>query len=490
MNRSDPRLPLPEIVQVDKEIAALEDKLAELKLQRVRILSENALINCIPAEVLGRIFELGTHENIHLVPTLTLVSRHWRTTAIHTPTLWSYIKLDHDWNYGRGAELLRKINIYMARAGDAKISVDLDFRYCESVGEARTLMAALYPHLSRCFSFRASVPDWDWMTAVAEGANNMHPSLEEFSLRIDPGDAEDTAPVPFLEGTFPRLHAIMLEQTPLACAFARGQAPQLQQFDLIRDHRYHTNQRMRLALRDYLNALSASPTLETAKLQNSIFGLDGNESFIFHATPERTPIASLTHLSLWGIDAPNIALLLDSVELPSLFSLSVHMDHGHLPPGDPGIAGDLGWLSRLADAAIGGRAPALRQLELRHCTTDGAALGPLIRALHALPALRALGVCAPPSGCAGARLFELLAAGPARTGTWLLPSLRALRLAGCRDVTGHEVLRVVQARSDAAAEGEGVSRLTYVRLAPCYPLDPEVIEALRGSVDELCMDGQ
>ena len=97
---------------------------------------------------------------------------------------------------------------------------------------------------------------------------------------------------------------------------------------------------------------------------------------------------------------------------------------------------------------------------------------------------------APPSGCAGARLFELLAAGPARTGTWLLPSLHALRLAGCRDVTGHEVLRVVHARGDAAASGERVSRLAYVRLAPSYPLDPEVVENLRGSVDQLRMDGQ
>lgn len=469
----------------------------------MHILSSNALINMIPPEVLGRIFELGTHENIHLVPTLTLVSRRWRSAAIHTPSLWSYIKLDHDWNYGRGAELVRKIKVYMARAGSAKICVDLDFRYCESLSEARTLMNTLRPHLARCFSFRASVPDWDWMAVVAEVADNMHAALEAFALRIDPGDAEETAPIPFLRGTFPRLRTVTLEQTPLACVFSRISAPALRRFDLVRDTRYHTSQRIRLGLREYLNALASSPVLESVKLQNAVFALEGNETCIFYASPERTCIPSLTHLSFCGVDASNIALLLDAIELPSLFSLFVQMDYsggGDGGGGGPGGMGNIGgaglgsdlsssWLTRLASAAHSGRLPSLRHLELRNCTTDGAsALGPLVQALHALPKLQAFGICAPPSGCAGARLFELLAGGPGRTGRWLVPELCALRLAGCRDVTGHEVLRVVQARADAD-EGEGVKRLRMVRLAPCYPLDPEVVDTLRSSVSELRMEG-
>ncbi|THH03706.1 hypothetical protein EW145_g6073 [Phellinidium pouzarii] len=462
----DPRPPRPEVVQLDKSISRLEEQLALLKISRLRVLSDHALINCVPPEILSRIFELGTHENIHLVPILSLVSRHWRQTILCTPTLWSYVRLDHDWNYGRGAEFLRKINMYMQRAQDAKIHVDLDFRYCESIPEARSIMSALQPYLVRCFYLRVSVPDWDWMVIVQEHCQNMNGTLEEIALRIDPGDSEDSAPIALLTGVFPRLTNVVLEQTPLACVFSKAETPSLRCFYLMRDTRYHANQRIRIALREYLAALTATDTLEDS-------------------VPELTPVPALTDLAISFLDATNISLLLDAVSLPSLFRLAVQMDTG--PEGD-----NLSWLAHLSAAAQAGRLPALRHLELRACTTDGSALAPIVSALHGIPQLCALGLAAPPSGTVGARLFELLAAGPERIGSWLLPNLRALSLNGCRDVSGHEILRVVCARREGSTSGleGGVTPIRMVRLAPCYPLDPEVVESLRQNVDELKIMGQ
>ncbi|KAI5118482.1 hypothetical protein M0805_003514 [Coniferiporia weirii] len=478
----DPRPSPSEVVQLDDDISKLEEELASLKIKRLKVLSDHALINTIPPEILSRIFELGTHENIHLIPILSLVSKHWRQTTLHTPTLWSYVKLDHDWNYGRGAEFLRKVQTYMQRAQAAKIHVDLDFRYCESVAEARAIMSALHPHLARCFYFRVSVPDWEWMTIVQEQCQNMNDALEEIALRIDPGDSEDGAPVPLLSGDFPRLTCVVLEQTPLACVFSKARTPRLRCFHLVRDNRYHANQRIRIALREYLAALTATDTLQDVRLQSASFHLDGSEC-LFQSTPELTPVPALTDLVISFLDATNVALLLDTISLPSLFRLAVQMDTG--PEGD-----NLSWLARLSGAAQAGRLPALRHLELRACTTEGAALAPVVRALHGLPQLTALGLAAPPSGAAGARLFELLAAGPERTGAWLLPNLRVLSLSGCRDVSGHEILRVVRARKAGAVAGlGGVVPIRMVRLAPCYPLDPDVADSLRQELEELRIVG-
>ncbi|EJC98174.1 uncharacterized protein FOMMEDRAFT_31951 [Fomitiporia mediterranea MF3/22] len=478
----DPRPMLAEVVQIDETISKLEAELSSLRLKRLKVLADNALINSVPPEVLSRIFELGVHESQQLLPVISLVSKYWRELALATPTLWSYITMDHDWNYGHGAELLRKIRTYMDRAQAAKILVDLDFRYAESLAEARAIMQALNPHLARCFSFRVSVPDWDWMAVVAEQCDNMHASLEALALRIDPGDSEDAAPVPLLDGVYPRLTSVTLEQMPLACVFAKGYAPHLRQFHLVRDVRYHANQRIKIALREYLSALTSAPDLEDVRLQSTIFYLDGSEG-LFQRSPVRTHVMRVTDLALSFLDATNVGLLLDAVTLPSLVRLAVQMDSG--------LEGDnLSWLSHLSSAAIAGRLPAFRHLELRTCTTEGAALAPLVRALHSLSQITALGLAAPPSGAVGSRLFELLASGPGNdnsgSNAWLLPNLRVLSLNGCRDVSGHEVLRVVRSRaSRPSVDLGGVEKIRMVRIVPCYSLDPEVIEALRQNVDEL-----
>ncbi|KAL5522383.1 hypothetical protein ACEPAG_8399 [Sanghuangporus baumii] len=476
----DPRPLHVEVVRIDEAISKLEAELSSLRLQRLQVLAENALINDVPPEILARVFELGVHENQNLLPVISLVSKQWRELSLATPTLWSYIVLDHQWNYGRGAELLRKIQTHMQRAQAARIHVDLDFRYAESLAEARSIMQALHPHLSRCFSFRVCVPDWDWMAIVAENCGNMHDSLESIALRIDPGDSEDAAPVPLLTGIFPRLFSVTLEQTPLACVFSKAQSPGLRNFHLIRDVRYHANQRIRIALREYLGALTSAPELEDVRLQSAIFHLDGSEGVFQHA-PILTLVPNLTDLAVSFLDATNVGLFLDTVSLPSLVRLAVQMDAG--PEGD-----NLAWLANLSTAAMQGRLPSLRHLELRACTTEGPALAPLIRALHGLPQLTALGLAAPPSGMVGARLFELLASGPA-SDSWLLPNLRVLSLSGCRDVSGHEVLRVVRARlaqpAFATPERGGAARISMVRIVPCYPLDPEVVDSLKMNCDEV-----
>ncbi|TFK46771.1 hypothetical protein OE88DRAFT_1666985 [Heliocybe sulcata] len=458
-NTIDPRPILAEIVEIDARVSELEAELASLRVRRKKILASHALIDRIPAEILSRVFELGVHDHMHLVHMISLVSRQWRELALQTPSLWSYIKLDYHWGYSRSTQFQQKMQLYLERSQATKLLVDLDCRYLDLSQELRAIMEDLAPHLGRCFSFRVSVPDWEWMGIVRENCTNLGPSLEDLYLRIDPSDAEDQTPCTLLSHPCPRLTSIVLEHTPLTCI--RTSLPALRKLSLIRDQRYVSStspSRIGISFNELLPLLDTTPTLQSLVIQSATFFLTGTEP-IFAAHPVLTSIPQLTHLAFHYLDSPTLSLFLSSTSLPALHSLQVQMDSS----ADETTA----WLSLLPMTSL----PALRLLDVRACTLDGASLPPFIRALHALPQITALGLSSPPSGMLGNKLFDLLAAGP----PWLLPNLEALCLQSCRDLSGHEVLRVANARL-----GErGVSPLKYLKFSQCYALDPEVMDQVK-----------
>jgi hypothetical protein len=65
-------------------------------------------------------------------------------------------------------------------------------------------------------------------------------------------------------------------------------------------------------------------------------------------------------------------------------------------------------------------------------------------------------------------------------GIWVLPNLCALCVQNCRDVSGHELLRLVRARQNHAG---GVKAIRYLRITQCYSVDAEVVDLLKGLVD-------
>ncbi|EPQ52023.1 hypothetical protein GLOTRDRAFT_47586 [Gloeophyllum trabeum ATCC 11539] len=463
-NTIDPRPTPPEVVSIDERVAELEAELASLRIRRKEILASQALIDRVPPEVLARVFELGVHHHHHLLYTLSLVSRKWRRLALDTPALWSYVKLDYHWGYSRSAQFQAKMRLYLQRSAAAKLLVDLDCRYLDVAPELRAIMAELAPHLARCFSFRVSVPDWEWMGVVRAHCGELGPALEDLYLRVDPADTEDQTPCTLLRGACPRLRTIVLEHTPLAAI--RADLPALRKLHLIRDQRYvssSSSSRIGISFSELMSLLAGTPTLQTLLVQSATFLLSGAEP-IFDAAPALTPIPALTTLSFHFLESTNLALFLSSTSLPALHTLQVQMD---------GAADEtMTWLP-----LVTARLPSLRHLDLRACTLDGVHLAPLVRALHALPQVTALGLSSPPSGVLGTKLFDLLAAGP----PWLLPRLEALALQACRDLSGHELLRVAGARAAAGRE------LRYLKLAQCYAVDPEVMDQVKRVVPVVYM---
>ncbi|OCH89203.1 hypothetical protein OBBRIDRAFT_813261 [Obba rivulosa] len=465
----DPRATPPEIVAIDKTVKELEEQLARLKIQREQILASQALICRIPPEILSRIFELGAHEDAHLLNIISLVSRHWYNVILATPSLWTCLILDIEWGYGRVPEFIRKARLYMDRSQACKFAVHLECRYVDSETDLRDILIVIKPHLHRCYSFRISLPDWEWMSLLREHLTGLGPSLEIFDLRVEPSEAEDAAPYCPLTMPCPRLSFIMLERTPLACVDI--ETPELRRLHLLRDQRYPSSGRMGVCFKELLSKLEATPTLEELRMEKVVFYLRGSED-VFLDTPSLTEIPSLRWLTFSHLDPSDVSLFLESTSLPAMERLSVQLEQS--------ADEDLHWLSRASHDALV-RFPSLRELNLRGCYIDGAAIVPLVRVLHQLPQLVALSLSSPPSGSFGTQIFDLLAGGPAKTGTWILPRLQALCIHNCRDISGHELLRIVIARHGVS--NHEVENIQYLKIATCIAIDGDALNQLVALVD-------
>ncbi|KAI0716379.1 hypothetical protein C8Q76DRAFT_616820 [Earliella scabrosa] len=460
--RIDPRQVPADIVDLDQSIAELEERLAALKLRRATLLDERALISRLPPELLSRVFEMGVDDALELLPTLSLVSHHWRSISLSTPSLWTYIILDSEWAW-RVPAFLRRIRTYLRRSQASKLFIDIDLRLVDTHADAEAIINELEPHLWRCYSFNMSVPDWVRMRQVQEHASGLGPALEDLYLRIDYSESETHEPFSILSQPCPRLGYVMLEHTPLDCI--KIPMPALRQLYMLRDQRCHSTARIAYPFKDLMTILTSSP-IKWLTLRSAVFTVDAIED-AFKASPTPSELPDLKGLTFDAVDAGSISLLIESTTLPGLEILSVNSGE------------DLQWLTRISMSPS--RFPALRLLDLRNCNFNGSSLVPLIRALHQLPQLTGLGISSPATGLVGTRIFDMLAAGPDTLGEWLLPRLEALCVQSCGDISGHEILRVVSARRGAAAPE--VANISYLKITQCYLLDPEVLARLTELVD-------
>ena len=450
----------PEIIELDETVAALEAEIARLKIRRSKILANEALIRRLPPEILGRIFELGTHECAHLPQTLSLVSRSWRTLALDTPVLWTYITFDQTLGRGTSDQFLRKAKTYLQRSHTCKFLVDIDCRYVDIIEDLLDIFLLLEPHLHRCFAFHAFFMDWDeTITIVRDHIQGLGPSLESLSIRIDSSDNDDPVSFPLLSAPCPRLQTVVLEQAPLKTigeAFAGF--GRLTTLHLVRDHRCISRAptHIGVSLADLLSRLAALPMLTELCIQSTSMQFDDEHMLL--ASPALTTVPSLKYLICNLIDSTTLSLFLESTLFPNLERLRVQMCD---TLDDIGVQ----WLQHVTSISPP-RLPSLRYLDLRACNVEGAALFPFIRALRQLPELTALALSSPPSGCIGVKLFDVLALGQTKAEK-ITPKLRALCLQNCRDVTGHELVRLVHSRYGSSDTGT----IEYLKLAQCYALD-------------------
>ncbi|KAI0332849.1 hypothetical protein GY45DRAFT_1245884 [Cubamyces sp. BRFM 1775] len=456
IKKVDPRPLPPDIVELDNSIAELEAQIAALKLKREQSLSQRALITRVPAEILCRIFELGVDGTIDLLPTINLVSRQWREVALSDSILWSYIVLDSAWGW-RIPSFMRKMHAHLQRSKESKLYIELDL-HTNDLDDAQTIMTKLKPHLSRCYSLYVFAPDWPRARTVREYASELGPALECFYFSIDSSESDLEQPVCILTQPCPLLNYVMLEQAPLQSINIA--TPALRQLDLVRHHLCHSGQRIAYSFKDVV-AILVNSRLKWFNMRWGFLNVDTIED-AFRANPVVHELPGLRGLVFDVVDSASISLFLDTFSLPGLESISVHS-------GD-----DIHWITRVALSPR--QFPSLRLLDLRNFNLSGAGLAPFIRALYQLPQLTGLGLAQPSTGIIGARFFDVLAAAPETTGEWLLPRLEALCLQSCADVSGYELLQVVNARRGAA--DTQVAKISFLKLSECYLVSSEAFDRL------------
>jgi len=239
---------------------------------------------------------------------------------------------------------------------------------------------------------------------------------------------------------------------------------------LVRDQRYsasHIPTHTSISLTNLLARLAALPMLTELCIQSTNIRLD--DEHILLANPALTVVPSLKYLICNLIDSTTLSLFLESTFFPNLERLRVQMCN---------TLDDIGaqWLQHITSISPP-RLPSVRYLDLRACNIDGTALFPFVKVLRRLPELTALALSSPPSGCTGTKLFEVLTLGQ-NTSEKITPKLQALCLQNCRDVTGHELIKLVQSRLGS----NDVRAIEYLKLAQCYALDLTALEQLTGLV--------
>ncbi|KAL7277406.1 hypothetical protein PYCCODRAFT_1369429 [Trametes coccinea BRFM310] len=460
VRKVDPR-PLPEkVVELDKTISDLEKQVADLKLKRERLLAERALITRLPSEIMCRIFELAVNDHFDFLSHINVVCRRWRDVALACPALWTYIVLDVSWTW-RIPAFLRKLEAHIQRSQGFKLFIDINLCQFDTLS-CQPIMAALQPHLSRCYTFHLAVPDWPMMRAVREYTAELGPALEKLSLRIEYSQSEFEEPVSIFAQPCPLLKSVRLEHVPLECLNIA--TPNLRYFFICRDQQCHSSTRIAYPFKELMSMLTASP-MEWFDMRLAVFNLDSAED-AFAANPKPYRLPDLEHLRFDDVDSASVTLFLDTTTMPRLRGLSVFS-------GD-----DVHWITRIALSPD--RFSSLRILNLRNTNLTGASLSTLIRALHRLPQLTGLGLAAPSTGIVGDRFFETLSAGPETMGEWLLPRLEALCFQSCPDISGHELLRVVTARRGAAALQ--VANIIFLQFSQCYNVDNEALVRLEDLV--------
>jgi hypothetical protein len=308
-------------------------------------------IECLPPEIISHIFTVGSRklgpedlgidedeqydadigENpddddndtsshgrpVHFATLCSHVCQYWRTTAINTCQLWSYLDFGEDLPL---LPLLERSELWITRSGDVPLIIDIDLTDIElayGTLKSHAILELILPHAHRWRVFELATDFynliWLWQTRLASLLSA--PVLEHLGMscheeQIDPDVFEPRAyhspQVLFPQGT-PKMRSIFLWGVHFdweVVTFLTG----LEILELA----WHT-QDVRLTTEQFVRALSSSPKLHTLTLTSSA-PLPG--------TWPQQPISlsSLVRLDIKEINISDAISVVDHIDFPALVS--------------------------------------------------------------------------------------------------------------------------------------------------------------------------
>ncbi|KAG8700177.1 hypothetical protein FRC09_006128 [Ceratobasidium sp. 395] len=166
--------------------AALESstRVNETQYLRQETLRSSLSINDLPREIFVRIlsYDDDTNEGPSLALVASWTCMRWRNVALHTPTLWTTVRLCA---YGAGLPEI------LLRSEECGIDFVLDPISSQSITFPRdvsALLRILEPHYRRINSLNLVLPDHDCVEAALAGLCGLVPNLQalELGLPYDP----------------------------------------------------------------------------------------------------------------------------------------------------------------------------------------------------------------------------------------------------------------------------------------------------------------
>lgn len=393
---------------------------------------------------------------------------------MNTPAVFSNIVLSRDWGLGPDA-FLRKIRIYLERSQSTPIYVDLDLYFADSLETTQAILAAIAPHIERCYSLHISVPRPEWLDLIQHlFGDSFGQQIESMSLRFRPtvpwAAASTTSEPPILSGILPSLTSLTLEG--LSLSIIQASLPGLRKFEYKQleetyAHPTGPSHATSTPLQSFLDVLRSAETLQELRIEQCAFVVE-DEDMMYD--PER-PAVTLPHLQslcFAHVDPAYITLLLESIEAPTLRNLTLRCDSMRHTQ-------DIWWFPQRTTFS------SIRSLEIEgYRIMDSTPLAGFLRMLAQLPGLTRLNITAPYSANSTSRFFDVMATA-STSQQWLCPHVTEVILDACHGITGSEIHKFARARSSNAR----VSSVRRLVIQNCPSFDPFFVDELKEVVDHV-----
>lgn len=420
-------------------------------------------------QLLSRAFELGAYNDFMFASTVDAVCQRWHRLARKLPSIWGNIVLSPHWTHSL-LSFHQKMNQCLIRSVPKPLLVNLDLCGIDALEEARALLTALAPHITRCYSFAISVPQPDWIELIGQcfgGA--LAAGMVSLSLHFRPISPWAAAYIQstILQGSMPLLSTLVLEGLPLTAlnvSLPGLRRFEYKQFEDVFSYPQNANAVTRIG--DLWNILRRAPNIEDLRIEHSSF--DTNEDSINGDISNRVAMPHLNSLRVGHVDAGFAHLLIEGIDAPALETLSLHCDPMRQYR-------DLWWVpvsrvSRLRTLILDG----VRIL-------DGSPMISLTRLLNSTKFLKTLSIETPATifrhMTAAPQFFATLSK-PAPSGKWLCPELTDFTISHCNLVSGHELLQLVRAREQSRA----VSGIQFLGIKECAAFDVSTMDEIERRV--------
>ena len=411
-------------------------------------------------EVFVAIFEevcsVGDKEAVETAFRLTTVNKLWREIMLNTPRAWSNIIIEVEED-SQARPMIRRAQAFLERSKATPITITIDVGSWSKTEDRPALVVEALdmvgPHINRCTRLICKGRDEaDAPAFLTRLTPNFGPTLTDFTI-----ESRDSVRLEMPE--MPHLTRLAIDDVGPSGAWSGNMLSSLK----ILWIRYIKP----IQFEGFLEALSsAKDRLEELRFSRCTLAFDSH-GFLY-PTPStiRTSFPRLKKLIIADILPGDIDVIFESISAPALEEVHLGLDSARFR------------YFKFMDSSIATSLPqsTIKRLELEECTVENSELRALLATLQAVgSSLKTLALTA---GEIDMRLYDILIAEPS-----ILPHLTRLefrRING--DLTGREVLRLVQAR---AGHGRGIAPLQSLLVERCRSFEHEMIGQIKQFVRDV-----